>query len=82
MHTSSFRLTCPITGDTVPAHLNGAELFTTADIDQMAPETQIWWSEILRQYALLRETDPTGEPAAILHQTLQSWPEDHVSADR
>lgn len=82
MLTRSFRLTCPINSETVPAHLNGAELFTAANIDAMAPETQIWWSEILRQYALLRAADPTGDPAAILDRTLKSWPEDHVSADR
>jgi hypothetical protein len=86
MHTRSFRLTCPITGDTVPAHLNGAELFTTADIDQMAPETQIWWSEILRQYALLRETDPTD--AAILaggprvRRSLRRRPPERSTAGR
>ena len=82
METRAFDLACPLTGETVRAELNAAELFTTADIDRMRPETQIWWSEIIRQYDLLREADPTGDPAAILERTLVSWPEDHGSPVR
>ena len=82
VHTDTFELTWPVTGEKVTAHLNAAEFFTRANIDAMRGETQIWWPEIVRQYGLLRRENPTGDPAAILKQTLASWPEDHVSADR
>jgi hypothetical protein len=82
MDTQSLELTCPTTGEVVPAHLNAAELFTKANIDGMRSETQIWWSEVLRQYVILRASDPTSDPANLLETVLRAWPEDHAAPER
>lgn len=75
--TRYFDVTCPSTGEALRAGLNEAELFTPDDLESFAPETQLWWSSVVRQYATDRGTDPAGDPADIFETTLRAWPTAH-----
>jgi hypothetical protein len=75
--TRYFDVACPSTGETVRAGLNASELFTQDNLEVFAPETQLWWSSVVRQYQLDRDANPTGDPAELFAITLRAWPEIH-----
>lgn len=70
--TRSFDVTCPASGETLRAGLNESELFTADDLEAFAPETQLWWSSVVRRYELGRAADPTSDPAELFETTLRS----------
>lgn len=75
--THFFDVTCPATGETVRVGLNAAELFSPDNIEAFDPETQLWWSNVVRQYQLDRAANPTDDPEELFETTLRAWPDVH-----
>jgi hypothetical protein len=48
----------------------------------LEPETQIWWSELVREYATLRAADPAGDPRAVVDDVVRSWSRDRRTPER
>ena len=76
-----FDLTCPTTGELVRAYLEGSTFGTRTEIDLLRPETQVWWSEVVREYALLQTTNPESSPRSIVEDVVQGWARDRRSTD-
>jgi hypothetical protein len=77
IETRYFDVTCPATGEVLRAGLNAAELFTPDNLEAFAPETQLWWSNVVRQYDLDRSANPTSDPGELFESTLRAWPDVH-----
>jgi hypothetical protein len=80
--SDTFELICPTTGERMTAFLEGTTFGTAMDVDALLPETQIWWSEVVREYALLRERNPLSTPRALVEDVVQNWARDQRTPER
>jgi hypothetical protein len=69
--TRYFDVICPTTDETVRVGLEAGAPFAPGDIARTEPDTQLWWTVVVRQYDLDRRANPSADPTELFEAVLR-----------